>query len=361
MRASNSSFRRISIGVTFFVITCLIAVTGYAMTPGWNVLDAIYMVVITIFGVGYGEVQPLDSPELKVFTIFVIVGGTSSAIFAVGGFIQMVTEGEIQKALGERKKIREIEQLDGHTIICGFGRIGQPLAQNLTKSKQKFVIVDLDEHRIGLAQEKGYLFVQGNATEEQVLKAAGIDRARVLTTVLPDDALNVFITLTARTLNQELEIIARGEMMSTESKLLQAGANRVVLPADIGALRISHLITQPSATELLDEDLGRSSLSHHLSHVGLNLTDLKLEDQSPLIGQQVSQVEKQSQGALIVVAVKTASGTISAEGLKSHTLMAGETLVVIGHEGELPAFTANFIQGREVTYRGARKKVSHSN
>jgi len=92
----------------------------------------------------------------------------------------------------------------------------------------------------------------------------------------------------------------------------------------------------------------------------LNLTDLKLESHSPLIGQQVSQVEKQSQGALIVVAVKTASGTISAEGLKSHTLMAGETLVVIGHEGELPAFTANFIQGREVTYRGARKKVSQS-
>ena len=148
MRASTSSFRRIAIGVTFFAITCLVAVTGYAMTPGWNVLDAIYMVVITIFGVGYGEVQPLDSPELKVFTIFVIVGGTSSAIFAVGGFIQMVTEGEIQKALGERKKIREIEQLDGHTIICGFGRIGQPLAQNLAKSNQQFVIVDLDERSL---------------------------------------------------------------------------------------------------------------------------------------------------------------------------------------------------------------------
>lgn len=360
MRTPSSSFRRIALGVTFFVITCGIAVTGYAMTPGWNVLDAIYMVVITIFGVGYGEVQPLDSPELKVFTIFVIVGGTSSAIFAVGGFIQMVTEGEIQKALGERKKTRDIEQLKGHTIICGFGRIGQPLAKNLEKSGKQFVIVDLDQPRVDMAKEAGYLVVQGNATEEHVLQSAGIERARVLTTVLPDDALNVFITLTARTLNRELEIIARGEMMSTESKLIQAGANRVVLPADIGALRITHLITQPSATELLDEDLERSSLSHHLAHVGLNLTDLQIEEDSLLVGQSVTQVEKQSQGALIIVAVKTLQGTLSSEELKPHVLQAGETLVVIGHEGDLPAFTENFISGKEVMYRGVRKKVSQS-
>ena len=358
MRASPSSFRRIMIGVTFFVITCVIAVTGYAMTPGWNVLDAIYMVVITIFGVGYGEVQPLDSPELKVFTIFVIVGGTSSAIFAVGGFIQMVTEGEIQKALGERKKTREIEQLRDHTIICGFGRIGQPLAKNLSKAGKPFVVVDLDDHRIEQARDAGYLVIQGNATEESILMSAGIDRARILTTVLPDDALNVFITLTARTLNQNLEIIARGEMMATESKLIQAGANRVVLPADIGALRITHLITQPSATELLDEDLERSALTHHLGHVGLNLTDLQLEEGSPLIGQTVADVEKQSQGGLIVIAVKAAERTLSSEELKPHRLEAGETLVVIGHEGELPQFTANYIKGREVMYRGARKKVS---
>jgi len=327
------------------------------MTPGWDILDAIYMVVITIFGVGYGEVQPLDSPELKVFTIFVIVGGTSSAIFAVGGFIQMVTEGEIQKALGERKKYREIEQLKGHTIICGFGRIGQPLAKNLTKAGKPFVIVDLEQSRIDLAQAENYLVVQGNATEEHVLLAAGIERAKVLTTVLPDDALNVFITLTARTLNRELEIIARGEVMATESKLIQAGANRVVLPADIGALRIAHLITQPSATELLDEDVERSTLSYHLSHVGLDLTDLKLEADSPMVGQTVSQVEKQSQGALLVVAVKTVTGNVSVEELKSHIMKAGETLVVVGHEGEIPAAAASFITGKEVMYRGVRKKV----
>jgi voltage-gated potassium channel len=240
----NSSFRRIITGIVFFALTVMAAVGGY-MVAGWNFLDAIYMVVITIFGVGYGEVQPLNSASLKVFTIFVIIAGALSVAYTVSGFVQLITEGEIHRALNLKRMTKEIDDLENHVIICGFGRIGQLVASKLRGDRQPFIIIDNDPERVAQAQAQGYLMYQGNATDETALEAAGIHRAKSLATVLPNDAANVFITLTAREMNPTLMILARGEMPSTEKKLRLAGADHVVLPASIGALRIAHLISHP--------------------------------------------------------------------------------------------------------------------
>ncbi|QDU59278.1 Inner membrane protein YbaL [Planctomycetes bacterium Pan216] len=353
----TSSFRRISTGILIFVVTCIVAVFGYASAPGWSILDAIYMVVITIFGVGYGEVKPLDTPALKVFTMLVIVAGTTSAVYIVGGFIQMVTEGEIQKALGDRRRSREIEDLENHVIVCGYGRIGQPLTQILAESDERFVVVDASPERIELAQKNGYLAMSGNATEDRTLIAAGINRARMLATVLPDDAKNVFITLTARNLNPEIEIIARGEYGSTESKLVQAGANRVVMPASIGALRIAHLITQPSATDLLGRDSRHSQLNSNLEQIGLRLDEMKLMEGAPLIGKPLSKAEVQGEGAFVIVAVKKADGEMVSDPPKDMILSEGDALVVVGHRSDLPKFAQRYVVGQEVTYRGVKQKV----
>ena len=249
----QGSLKRILIGALFFITTLITATAGY-MLAGWSLIDAVYMVVITTFGVGYGEVRPITSTTLRIFTICVIVAGTSLVVYIVGGFVQMITEGEINKALGARRMTRSIETLEQHVIICGFGRMGQILAQKMLDANIACVIIDNNADRIAVAESSGYLIRIGNATDEAILHAAGIDRAKVLATVLPDDAANVFITLTARELNPKLMILARGELPSTEKKLRLAGANQVVLPAAISALRMSHMITHPATMEFFSND-----------------------------------------------------------------------------------------------------------
>ena len=170
----NSSWRRVIIGGVFFGLTCVAAVSGY-MAAGWNMLDAVYMVVITVFGVGYGETKPLDNPTLKVFTMGVIVAGCSSGIYVVGGFVQMLAEGEINRVLGTRRMSKGIEQLTGHTIICGYGRVGQMLAADLTDARHPFVVIDSSEHRVAEAQAAGCLAILGSASEE---RHVGIRRHR---------------------------------------------------------------------------------------------------------------------------------------------------------------------------------------
>ena len=200
---------------------------------------------------------------------------------------------------------QDIEKLKHHAIICGYGRIGRMLAHQLREGTMAFVVLDQSTERIAEAREDGFLTIQGEATDEGVLKAAGVTRAKVLATVLPHDASNVFITLSARNLNPGIRIIARGEEPSTEKKLLQAGADRVVLPAHIGADRIAHLILHPNATEILDkQSQAGGELEHHLSGLGLRLEEIEIGAESGWAHRKVGDVERDSGGRLMVVAVQ---------------------------------------------------------
>jgi len=238
-RAYTTTLRK---GFTFFVATCIVATVGYVLA-GWNWIDAVYMVTITIFGVGYGEVRPIEDPWLKFFTIGVIFAGCSSLIYVIGGIVQMLAEGEIERMLGVRTRSREIEQLSDHNIVCGYGRIGQMLAAELANEGEPFVIIDRESDRARKAIEEGYLAMEGDAVNEDVLQQAGLFRAKTLSTVLPDDATNVFITLTVREMCDSIRVIARAESPCTEKKLLRSGASSVVMPAAIGAVRIAQLAT----------------------------------------------------------------------------------------------------------------------
>lgn len=322
----HSSTRKIVVGGAFFGIICLIAVVVYILA-GWSLLDAIYMVIITIFGVGYGEVQPLESPGLKVFTIGLIVFGCSSLIYVTGGFLQMITEGEINRALGKRRNQKELTQLLGHTIICGYGRVGRVLADELERSGLSIVVVEAGKERAAEAEEKGFLTVLGNATEEATLEAAGALRARTLATVLPDDALNVFITLTAHELNPELEIIARAESPSTERKLLRSGASKVVVPAALGAAHISQLMTLPSAEALFEEDA--NVLGERLAAIGLNMNHFRIDEDSPFAGRSIRDIAQEARGGLVAVAVLSSGGEMERQPDGARHLAPGETLVAL--------------------------------
>ncbi len=339
------------VGGIFFALTCCVAITGY-MIAGWAFLDAIYMVVITVFGVGYGETKPLDSAPLKVFTMGVIIAGCSSGIYVVGGFVQMLAEGEINRALGTRRMSKGIELLKNHALICGFGRVGQMLAADLAKAGHPLVVIDSCQSRIDEAIAVGHLAVLGSASDESSLLAAGIERARVLATVLPDDTANVFITLTARELNPALEIIARAESPSTEKKLRRSGANRVVLPALIGATKIAHLITAPTAEDMLSAESGLVQLNEDLKQLGLELSEVELTANSPLIGQTIGDVEGAGKSGFVVVGIKGSDGSNQTKPPADRRLSLGDKIVVVGH-ADAAIQLSRKAKRNTVSFRGA--------
>jgi voltage-gated potassium channel len=350
----TTPLKRIQTGALFFMATLMVAISGYKL-GGCSLLNAVYMVVITVFGVGYGEICPTTTPALKVFTMVVIIGGTSSAVYTVGGFIQMMTEGEIEQVLGARRMSRDIETLQQHVIICGFGRMGQILARKLAEANIRFVVIDHDSDRIVLAESLGYLIRVGNATDELVLKAVGIYQAKVLATVLPDDAANVFITLTARELNPDLRILARGELPSTEKKLRLAGANQVVLPASISAQRMAHMITHPATLEFLNRDDGRSSLNELLAQVDVQVDEINIAPTSSMVGVTIGEIQIRGKGTFIIVALCQADGTVIIHPQQSIQLQVNDTLIVMGHRGDLPSLVSRYLVKPRLRYRGAQQ------
>ena len=325
------ALKKVYFGIAYLLLIILGCTFGY-QEAGWSFIDSLYMVIITVFGVGFGEVHPLDD-RLKIFTMVVILAGSTGVVYIFGSIVRIITEGEIQRTLGKMKKTRSIEELHGHAIICGYGRIGQILCHELAESSFPFLVVDIDPERIASAEGMGYLCVRGSATEEECLQLAGIDRAKVLATVLPQDTLNVFITLTARNLNRSIRIMARGEQPATEKKLRQAGADEVVLPASIGALRIAHSITRPAVMQVLSE--GHNILGNDLKYLGLEVDELTLQHDASFAGMRIREIQLKSKGSFLVVALKQADGRVLRDYFEDHSLNEGDSLIVIGRTKEM--------------------------
>jgi voltage-gated potassium channel len=349
----QSPFQRIVVGFGFFSTTIVVAVSGYVLA-GWSLLDAIYMVVITVFGVGYGEVNPLDTASLRVFTILVIIAGALSVAYIVAGFVQLVTEGEIRRALHMRQMTQEIQHLSNHVIICGYGRMGQMLVRKLSEDQQKFIILDRSDERITAAQSEGHLVYLGDATDETNLEAVGISRARALAIVLPDDAANVFISLTARELNPTLMIAARGTLPSSEKKLRLAGANEVILPANIGALRMAHVISHPNAASFLAQGDRRTNLNELLGELDVQVNELVVRPESYLLGRAIGDVERGSGGTFIVIALKQPDGQLRVHPKPHETLNEGDTVIIMGHQSDMPNFAQRHAAKKQLRYRGVR-------
>ncbi|MEB3226034.1 MAG: potassium channel protein [Synechococcus sp.] len=338
----QTPLQRVATGSIFFLITIVIAIGGY-MLFGWTALESFYMVVITVFGVGYGEVKPLETTPEKLFTIFVILAGTSAAIYGVGGFVQMVTEGEINRAFAAERQRKSISSLENHTIICGFGHIGQVLAQKLGTAGQSFVVISIDPEQLAIANQRGYLSKEGDPADELVLQEMGIGRAKALATVLDSDASNVFITLTARELNPELLILARGEVPSTEKKLRLAGADHVISPATVSGARMANLITTPPATDFFSQSAQQEQLNDLLQQINVQMIELAIASTSSLVGKTVRELEIRGKGAFIVVALQRFQGEFITHPNPTLMLNSGDILVVLGHGEDIPKF-ARFYQ-----------------
>lgn len=338
-------------GVLLLAFICAVGVCGY-VAAGWHVLDALYMVVITIFGVGYGEVHPVVSPGLRGFTIGLIIAGCSALIYLMSGVVQIITEGELDRILGRRRMTRELRQMKDHVIICGYGRLGRVLAGELARARVPFVVVDASPERTEEAARQGCVVFQGDASSDDTLARSGIGCARALASVLPNDAQNVFITLTSRNLNPGLHIIARGELPSTESKLLQAGADRVVLPSTLGATQMADLLIRPAVVEIADH-ARTESLRRDLIQLGVDLDSWALTSRSAAVGRTVRELEQAGGGRFIVAGIQR-NGRLVPAPEPAEALRVDDQVVVVRRHGEdvsLPTTLAP--RSRQISYRGA--------
>jgi len=317
----------------FMLVVSALATAGY-MEAGWNIQDSLYMVTLTVFTVGYGEVHPIDTPYLHALTMATMVFGCTGIIFFTGALVQFFTLSPLQQILGVRRVHTEIDKLAGHVIICGYGRIGVALAKALKDGGAAFVVLEQDERRVAEARDAGFLCLQADATSEEALQDAGIDRARILATVLPNDAANVFITLSARNLNPSIEIIARGDAVSTERKLVHAGADKVVLPTHIGAERIAEIILFPETSRFMRDSDRMQELERTLRNLGLAIEVVVVPESGALTDLTIEDIEARARGAFFVVQLNPRDGDPITAPAKELRVKAGDGLVVVGRSGQ---------------------------
>jgi len=327
-----SPARNLLVGVGYVLTVCALAIAGY-VANGWSFGDSLYMVVLTVYTVGFDEVRPIDTPELRAVTIALTILGCTGMIFLTGALVQLITLSQIQQVLGVKLMENRIARLKDHVILCGFGRIGIMLARELAAGGEHFVVIERDDERYQEARTLGYPCIHADATEEHVLLQAGIRRARVLATVVPSDAANVFITLSARSLSATVAIIARGEAPSTERKLLQAGANEVVLPAHIGAERVAEMILYPASARLLRESAHVPDFEQGLHQLGLELEVVVATEGSTFAGLTVAEIEMRSNRSFFIVSIERPGSDHAVRVDGDTRVQPGDGVMVVGRRG----------------------------
>lgn len=320
---------RLWLGMIAMAAVIVVGVCGYRFF-GYSWIDSAYMVTITLSTIGYGE-RSDASPQQKLFTMAVIIVGLSVAGYTLSRMAQVLFGGEIERLLGQQRMTREIEHLRQHTIVCGFGRIGEILAADLAHHHKPFVLVEIDTERLPSAREKGYLVVHGDATDDEALFKAGIVRAESLITALPNDASNVFITLTARNLNRDLRVIARAEHSSSEKKLRQAGASRVVMPSAIGTQQMVRMITRPTTADLMD-------VIRDQANMDLELDEIAVPQGSKLAGISVRESEAHREHHLLMLAVKQLNGKMIFHPSADYSFQPGDVVIVLGDVANITRF-----------------------
>jgi len=333
MEVLRSPGRTLAAIVLFMLGVIALATLAY-MGAGWSFADASYMVLLTVYTVGYGEVHPIATPYLHGVTVALMILGCTGMILLTGALVQFLTITQLQQILGGRRVKAEIDKLENHVIVIGFGRIGLMLAKELKAGGAPFVILEQNETRAAEVRALGHLCLVGDATDETALRDAGIARARTLASVLPNDAANVFITLSARALNPGIEIIARGELPSTESKLIQAGANKVVLPTHIGAERIAEMILFPETARMLRSSEMFSTLERSLRGLGLDMAVVVAPEKGALTGLSIEQIERRAEGKFFVIQLNRQGGDSITSPDRSLKVEGGDGVMIVSRNGQ---------------------------
>ena len=320
--------RNIIFATTMLALVVGLGTAGYMILEKWNFLDSLYMTVITISTVGFSEVNPVSNHG-RILTMTVLVSGLGVLAYVVGTLTRTLVEGQLLEVMGRKKLERQIKKLKDHYIICGYGRVGRIVCEEIKKSKPTpLVVIDTDSTLTPQIEEHGYLYFLGDATREECLLKAGILSAKGIATALDSEADNVYITLTARGLNPDLFILARAGRRGSEKKLERAGANRVVSPHQIGGFRMAQALLRPHVTEFidfaftdLDTNLGMEEIPVRPNS---KLSDISLVDSG--IRQQFD---------LIIVAISKATGEMLFNPASHTRIQIGDTLIALGQRSNL--------------------------
>ncbi len=321
-------FRKIALWGGSLLAVLILGSLGFVLLEGWNFFDALYMTVTTLTTVGYGEIHPLSRLG-KAYNVVLILAGMGVLLYLITSLARVVVEGEIHKALGRRKLLKHIKKLQNHYIICGFGRIGEIIARQLKEARVPLVVVENNPELVPRLEESGYYFVNGDATREEILVEAGIERARGLVAVVSSDAGNVYITLTARSLNPKLFIVARGEEIASRDKLVRAGADKVEVPYEMGGGKMVHTILRPAVVTFMELAMQEG--------VDWSMEEIAVGGTSPLQGLPLKDSGIRRKLDLIVVAIKRADGTMLFNPTMESPILAGDTLIVLGLRKNLEA------------------------
>ena len=318
--------RRILFAASLPVILIGVGCIGYHHIEGWSWFDALYMTVITLGTVGFGETHELSQTG-RVFTIALILGGAFTMAAAVTSVIRSIVSGEVQRLRGRQRTERILNNLHSHVIVCGYGRMGRIICDELAQASQAFVVIDRNHELIEHFPSRVGVALEGDATSDEMLKKAGIERARALVTAVPHDADNLFITLSAKLLNDKIFVVARAEDPASETKLTRAGANRVVAPYLLGGGRVVQAVLRPSVLDFID-------LATRTQHIELQMEETYVRQGSVLIGKKLSE-SMTREHRIIVVAIKRASGTMEFNPGGETVLSLGDTLISLGHRRDI--------------------------
>ena len=315
-------FKKLAPPVIILLTIMSVGIIGYSIIEGWPLLDSVYMVVITLFAVGYQEAQPLTE-QGKMFTIFLIFIGVGAAIYVAGQIIEIIVEGQVLGIRRRKKMEKALKNMKDHFIICGFGRVGHQVGKEFDNANIKYVIINNNPEHTKQYEQQNILHIIGDATSDEKLLEAGIKNARGLIACSDSDVANVYITLSARELNKELLIVARASNVDTEGKLKISGANRVLSPSFISGKRMANWATRPVASDFLE-------MVSHNDNRQFNLQEVPIPDNSSFIGKTLIESKIKELSEITILAIQNKNGKFNLQPSPDSIINPGDTLVAIG-------------------------------
>ncbi|WP_136809866.1 potassium channel family protein [Desulfosediminicola flagellatus] len=323
---------KLTISLLLLLLTIAFGTTGYVVFEHMPPFEAFYMTLITISTVGFSEVRPLSDIGRGI-TIVIIILGISLLTYTLGQVARIFIEGELRRVLGRRKLEKHISMLENHYIICGYGRIGAIIVKELQAAKIPLVVIEQDPASIAMLEADGILYLNMDATSDDALTAARLDRAKGLVTAVSSDADNVFIALSAKGIRPDIFILARASDVKNESKLIRAGASRVVCPYQMGGKRMAEILHKPTVVDFLDQTMVHDEL-------GLQMEEAIIPTGSPITGKTVVSSKLRQDFGVIIIAIKRKSGEMVFNPGPAEVFDAGDTIVVIGKNAELKRMSA---------------------
>jgi voltage-gated potassium channel len=304
----------------------LFGTVGFHLIEGWSIADSLYVTVQTLTTVGYGDQTPRNGAG-RAFAVLIMLIGAGGVAYAVSTIVQSVVQSELIATFGQRRRSKRMSKLRDHFIICGSGRVGSNLVNSLLRSKEDFVVIERDSQRAAEFGQRGVHVLVSDATLEETLREAGVERARGLAACLPNDADNVYVVLTARDLNRDLRIVARAAEEQAEAKLLRAGANHVVAPTIIGGHRMAVALSKPAVSEFLD--------SITANELGLAFEQVEVDAASPLGGQELRSTPIRSELGVVIVSIRRQNGDTLFNPAGTAKIECGDILIAIGQAESL--------------------------